>query len=187
ERSVFLTGVLYLGPLFLILSILNTIAISYGATAALPFGTIVELFFVLVVANIPLLAFGGVIGHRFRSKFQAPSATKRIPREIPPSAWYRKTPGQMFLGGLLPVSAIVLELHSFYASLWGYKILTLSGILFVTFIILVILVAMLSVALTYIQLTMEDHEWWWRYALQISAHNMHSRLSIWHRLARALS
>ncbi|XP_057479703.1 transmembrane 9 superfamily member 5-like [Actinidia eriantha] len=165
ERSVLLAGVLYVGPLFLILFMLNTIAIFYGATAALPFGTVAVILFVLAVVSFPLLAFGGIIGHRFRSKFQAPSTIKRLPREIPPSAWYGKTCGQMFLGGLLPFSAIVLELHNFYASLWGYKIFIHSSILLPTFIILVILVAMLSVGLTYIQLTVEDHEWWWRSVL----------------------
>lgn len=159
------------------MSILNTIAISYGATAALPFGTIVVIFMVLMVINIPLLAIGGVIGHRLRSKFQVPSATKRFPRGIPLSAWYRKTPGLMFVGGLLPFSAIVLELHNLYASIWGYKIYTLPSILFITFIILVLLVAMLSVGLLYIQLTMEDHEWWWRYVLQLRTHGMHIQLS----------
>lgn len=71
----------------------------------------------------------------------------------------------MFLGGLLPLSAVVLELHHLYASMWGYKIYTLSGILFITFIILIVLTAILSVGLTYIQLAVEDHEWWWRYVL----------------------
>ncbi|KAA8549864.1 hypothetical protein F0562_001548 [Nyssa sinensis] len=166
ERSVLLTGILYLGPLFITVSILNTVAIFYGATAALPFGTIVVIFLVYALVTIPLLAIGGVIGYRFSSKFQAPSATKRCPREIPALPWYRKTPGQLFLAGLLPFSAIVLELHHLYATVWGYKICTNSSILFFTFIILIILTALLSVGLTYIQLTIEDHEWWWRSVLR---------------------
>ncbi|KAK9279648.1 hypothetical protein L1049_013328 [Liquidambar formosana] len=166
ERSVFLTGILYLGPLFLTVSILNTVAISYGSTAALPFGSIAVVFLVYKFVTIPLLALGGVIGYRFRSAFQEPCPTKRCPREIPPSTWYRKTPGQMFIGGLLPFSAVVLELHHLYASLWGYKICTLSSILFVTFIILILLTAILSVGLTYMQLAVEDHEWWWRSLLR---------------------
>ncbi|KAM7496924.1 hypothetical protein LguiA_021338 [Lonicera macranthoides] len=166
ERSVILTGILYFAPLFLTAIILNTIAISFGTIAALPFGTIVVLLLLYALVAIPLLFFGGVIGYRFRSKFQAPSATKRVPREIPSLTWYRKTPGQMFLGGLLPFSAVVLELHHLYASMWGYKIYTLSGILFITFVILIILTAILSVGLTYIQLAVEDHEWWWRSVLR---------------------
>ncbi|KAG7947551.1 hypothetical protein I3843_14G100900 [Carya illinoinensis] len=165
ERSVRLVGILYLGPFVVTASILNTVAISYGATAALPFGTIILILLMCACVAIPLLAFGGVIGYRFRSEFQAPCATKRIPREIPPLAWYRKTSCQMFIAGLLSLSAIVLELHHLYASMWGYKICTLSSILFITFIIVILLTSMLSVGLTYIQLSVEDHEWWWRSVL----------------------
>lgn len=166
EKCLLLTGILYLGPLFLIVIILNTVAISVGSTAALPFGTMVVILLVYTLVAIPLLAFGGVIGYRFRFQFQAPSTTKRYPREIPSLAWYMKTPGQMFLGGLLPFSAIVLELHHLYASLWGYRIFTVPGILFMTFIILLVLISLLSIALTYIQLTVEDHTWWWRSILR---------------------
>ncbi|KAB5561653.1 hypothetical protein DKX38_006610 [Salix brachista] len=162
ERSVLLSGILYPGPSFVILSVLNTISVSYGATASLPFGTILVILLIYMLLAIPLLAFGGFIGHLFRSEFQAPSATKSHPREIPPLSWYRRTPCQMFIGGLLPFSAIAIESHHLYASLWGYKICTFPSILFVTFIILVMLTAILSIGMTYIQLSMEDHEWWWR-------------------------
>lgn len=162
EKSVLLTGILYLGPLFFTVFILNIVAISFGATAALPLGTIVVILLLYTLVAMPLLALGGMIGHRYSSEFQAPSVTKRVAREIPSLTWYMKTPGQMFVGGLLPFSAIVLELHHLYASMWGYKIFTLSGILFITFIILIVLTAMLSVGMTYIQLSLEDHEWWWR-------------------------
>ncbi|GKU93832.1 hypothetical protein SLEP1_g7395 [Rubroshorea leprosula] len=162
ERSVLLAGILYVGPLFVTVSILNTIAVSYGAMAALPVSTIFVIILIYTFVTTPLLALGGVIGHRFRSDFQAPCATKRFPREIPPLAWYRKTPCQMFLAGFFSFSAIVLELFYIYASLWGYKIFILPSILFVIFVILVMLTAILSVGLTYVQLSVEDHEWWWR-------------------------
>ncbi|KAB1227199.1 putative phagocytic receptor 1b [Morella rubra] len=158
EGSVRLAGFLYLGPFFVMVSILNTVAVSYGATAGLPFSTIMVILLVCTLVAIPLLALGGVIGHRWRSEFQATCATKRFHREIPPLAWYRKTPWQMFVAGLVSFSAIVLELHHLYASLWGYKIYTLASILLITFIILLILTSMLSVSLTYIQLSAEDHE-----------------------------
>ncbi|XVF19714.1 hypothetical protein REPUB_Repub11eG0134700 [Reevesia pubescens] len=165
EWSVLLAGIMYAGPLFVIGSILNVVAVSYGATAALPFGTIMAIILIYAFLTIPLLALGGVIGYLFKSEFRAPCATKRYPREIPPLAWYQKTPCQMFLGGFLSFSAIVLELQHLYASLWGYKIFTLPSILFVMFIILILLTAILSVGLTYIQLSVEDHEWWWRSVL----------------------
>ncbi|KAJ7947991.1 Transmembrane 9 superfamily member [Quillaja saponaria] len=164
-RTVLLAGVLYTGPLFVTVSVLNMVAVSYGTTAALPFGSIVVILLIYTFLAIPLLALGAVIGYHFRSEFQAPSATSRYPREIPQLTWYRRTPRQMFIGGLLPFSAIALQLHQLYASMWSYKIYTLPPILFVMFIILILITAILSAVLTYIQLSVEDHEWWWRSVL----------------------
>nr|GME11446.1 transmembrane 9 superfamily member 5 [Ipomoea batatas] len=153
---------LFLVPFLLQGFILNLVAASFKATLALPFGTILVILLIYALIAIPLLTLGGVVGYRCRSEFQAPSAQKKSPREIPSLAWYQKTPGQMFLAGLLPFSAIVLELHHLYTSIWGHKIFTLPGVLFVMFVILILLTLILSVGLTYFQLTAEDHEWWWR-------------------------
>ncbi|KAL2899448.1 Transmembrane 9 superfamily member 5 [Bienertia sinuspersici] len=161
ERSVLLTGILFMGPILLVLSILNTIAASYGSTAALPFGTIVLLFPIYTFIIALFLALGGIVGRYYScTKFVPP--TKRYVREIPPLTWYRKIQIQMFLGGLLPFSAVLVELHLFYASMWSYKLFTLPSILFLSFSILVCLTTILSVGLTYIQLSVEDPEWWWR-------------------------
>ena len=39
---------------------------------------------------------------------------------------------------------------------------TIWSILFIVFIILNIVTAFITVALTYFQLAVEDHAWWWR-------------------------
>jgi len=39
---------------------------------------------------------------------------------------------------------------------------TIYSILFIVFIILLIVTAFITIALTYFQLAVEDHEWWWR-------------------------
>ncbi|KAJ0237782.1 Transmembrane 9 superfamily member 5 [Hirschfeldia incana] len=163
KRSVRLAGILYTVPFLIIVSILNTVAITYGATAALPFGTVVVIILIYTLLNIPFLMFGGVLGNRFGlSEFQPPSAIKRNPREIPPQSWYRRKLYQMFLGGLVPFSAVALEWHQFYATLWGFKIHTSPGIMLFTFVVLILLSASVGIILTYIQLSGEDHEWWWR-------------------------
>lgn len=163
ERSVLLSGILFSAPLFLIQSILNTVAVAYRSTSALPFGTILVIVLLYTVLAVPLLALGGIMGKSLSSQFQAPTVTNKHARQIPPLSWYRKGPSQMFLAGLLPFSVIVLELRQVSTSLWGYKISVLPGTLFVTFVILLVLTAILSVGLTYIQLSSEDHDWWWRY------------------------
>ncbi|XP_027083641.1 transmembrane 9 superfamily member 5 isoform X1 [Coffea arabica] len=162
ERSVFLAGTLFFGPFIFIAFTLNLVAAYFGTTAALPFGTIFVLVIVHMVIGIPLLALGGLRGCNFRPEFQESHTNRKFSREVPPSTWYCRIPGQMFIAGLLPFSAIVMELHQLYASIWGYKIFTLPGILFITFMILVLVTAVLSILLTYFQLTVEDPDWWWR-------------------------
>uniref|UniRef100_A0A7C9E3X9 Transmembrane 9 superfamily member n=1 Tax=Opuntia streptacantha TaxID=393608 RepID=A0A7C9E3X9_OPUST len=160
EKSVLLTVILFTGPLFFVTSILNTVAISYGTTAVLPFGTIMMMLLIYAFITIPLLALGGILGHCYSPRNSMPYS-KRCFREIPPLNWYGKIHSQIFLGGLLPFSGILVELHLFYASLWSHKLYTLPSILFITFTILVLLTVILSIGLTYIQLSMEDSQWCW--------------------------
>ena len=39
---------------------------------------------------------------------------------------------------------------------------TIYRILFIVFLILIVVTAFITVALTYFQLAVEDHRWWWR-------------------------
>ncbi|ERN11066.1 hypothetical protein AMTR_s00024p00115620 [Amborella trichopoda] len=161
-RNLLLTGCLFCGPLFLTFCFLNTVAIVYSATAALPFGTIVVIVLIWSLVTSPLLVLGGIAGKNSKAEFQAPCRTTKYPREIPPLPWYRGTIPQMAMAGFLPFSAIYIELHYIFASVWGHKIYTIYSILFIVFIILIIVTAFITVALTYFQLAAEDHEWWWR-------------------------
>ncbi|KAK6125910.1 hypothetical protein DH2020_040347 [Rehmannia glutinosa] len=161
-RNLLLTGGLFCGPLFLTFCFLNTVAIAYHATAALPFGTIVVIFLIWALVTSPLLVLGGIAGKNSKAEFQAPCRTTKYPREIPPLPWYRGTLPQMAMAGFLPFSAIYIELYYIFASVWGHRIYTIYSILFIVFIILLIVTAFITVALTYFQLAAEDHEWWWR-------------------------
>ncbi|KAL5209003.1 hypothetical protein ABZP36_004626 [Zizania latifolia] len=161
-RNLLLTGCLFCGPLFLTFCFLNTVAIAYSATAALPFGTICVIVLIWTLVTFPLLVLGGIAGKNSKIEFQAPCRTTKYPREIPPLPWYRRTIPQMAMAGFLPFSAIYIELYYIFASVWGHRIYTIYSILFIVFIILLIVTAFITVALTYFQLAAEDHEWWWR-------------------------
>ncbi|GMY24765.1 transmembrane 9 superfamily member 2-like [Fagus crenata] len=162
-RNLLLTGSLFCGPLFFTFCFLNTVAIGYSSTAALPFGTIVVIFLIWTLVTSPLLVLGGIAGKNSKAEFQAPCRTAKFPREIPPLPWYRRTLPQMAMAGFLPFSAIYIELYYIFASVWGHRIYTIYSILFIVFIILLIVTAFITMALTYFQLAAEDHEWWWRY------------------------
>ncbi|XP_014504041.1 transmembrane 9 superfamily member 2 [Vigna radiata var. radiata] len=161
-KILVLTGSLFSGPLFFTFCFLNTVALAYNTTAALPFGTIVVIFLIWTLVTSPLLVLGGIAGKNSQTGFQAPCRTNKYPREIPQLPWYRTTLSQMAMAGFLPFSAIYIELYYIFASVWGHQIYTIYSILFIVFIILLIVTAFVTVALTYFQLATEDHEWWWR-------------------------
>ncbi|CAL5430351.1 unnamed protein product [Camellia sinensis] len=161
-RNLLLTGCLFCGPLFLTFCFLNTVAITYRATAALPLGTILVLLSIWELVATPWLLFGGIAAKNSKSKFQPPCRTTKYPREIPPECWYRGILPQMAVAGILPFGVIYVELYYLFATIWGHRIYTIYGILFIVFIILVIATAFVNVVLTYFWLAAENHEWWWR-------------------------
>lgn len=55
------------------------------------------------------------------------------------------------MAGFLPFSAIYIELHYIFNSIWGHKIYTLFGILFLAFIMLFIVTSFITIALIYFQ------------------------------------
>ncbi|CAI5472168.1 unnamed protein product [Closterium sp. Yama58-4] len=167
-RNILLTGCMFCGPVFISFCFLNTVAIVYNSTNAKPFGTIVIIILIWALITFPLLVAGGIAGKKSNAEFQAPCRTTKYPREIPVLPWYRHTVPQMAMAGFLPFSAIYIELYYIFASVWGHKVYTIYSILFIVFIILIIVTAFITIALTYFQLAVEDHEWWWRSVLRPS-------------------
>ncbi|KAK4283358.1 hypothetical protein QN277_000315 [Acacia crassicarpa] len=161
-RNLLLTGFLFTGPLFLTFSFLNTVAMVYNATVALPFGKVMVIVLIWTLVALPLLLLGGFVGKKNKAEFQAPCRTTNIPREIPPMPCYRKAIPQVAVAGFLPFGVMCMELHYVFASVWGLWTFSTYNILFIVFIILLIVTATVNVALTYFQLAAEDYEWWWR-------------------------
>jgi len=163
-RNLVLSGTLFPLPLFLMFCFLNTVAIAYNSQTALPFGTIVVIICIWALVTLPLTVIGGIIGRNTAKgrDMSAPCRTNKIPREIPPVPLYRQGACQVFMAGFLPFSAIYIELHYIFASVWGHKLYTLYGVLLISFGMLIIVTSFITVSLTYFQLAVEDHRWWWR-------------------------
>jgi transmembrane 9 superfamily protein 1 len=187
-----LTATLLPGPLLLVFSVLNSIAIYYGSSAALPFGTIVAVFSLYLLVTFPLTVVGAVAGRRSALATQpwgGTTRTNKVARAIPPLPWFRRTLPQMIIAGFLPFSSIYIELHFIFASVWGHRVYSLFGILALAFLLLVVVTAFISIALVYFQLAAEDHRWWWRslwyggasslfvYAYSIFYYYQHSAMS----------
>lgn len=160
--NTILTASLFPLPTFVVFVILNSAAWRRGATAALPFGTIVIIISLNLLVTFPLTVVGSIVGRNSAGDFDAPCRTTKVPRQIPEAPWFRQMPAQMFVAGFLPFSAIYIETHHIFSSVWGHKLYTLFGVLFLAVILLLIVTSFITVALTYFQLAIEDHRWWWR-------------------------
>lgn len=162
-RCVVLTTLLFPLPVFIVFSVANSIAIGHGSSSALPFGVIVTIGFLYSCISAPLTLFGGLMAKRYGKKdMEVPTRTTRVAREIPTEIpFYKGRQAQMLISGFLPFSAIYIELHYIFASMWGHHVYTLFGILFFAFVLLVVVTSAITVALLYFQLSREDHRWWW--------------------------
>jgi MFS family permease len=148
-------------PFVVVVLVANSVALYYNATASLPFTTMVIVLMVWLLVGVPLCVLGGIAGKNTAGQFNAPVRTKNFPREIPHIPIYRRWYTQMVMSGFLPFSAIYIELFYVFSSIWGHSSYQLFGILVIVFIILFVVVSCITVALTYFQLSMEDHRWWW--------------------------
>jgi len=162
-RCVLLTLLLFPLPVVIVFSWANSIAIFHGSTSALPFGVIVTITALYAFICAPMTLVGGLLAKNFGSKdMKVPTRTTRVAREIPTEIpWYKGRPLQMLISGFLPFSAIYIELHYIFASMWGHQVYTMFGILFFAFALLVIVTSSITVSLLYFQLSREDHRWWW--------------------------
>lgn len=160
--NILLSTVLFIGPVFLLWCVLNTIAIYYSSSAAFPFKVIVGLTFLYALVSFPLQLIGGITAKNFSPDLNTPCRTKQVPRQIPPTQWYKNSLTQFLISGLLPFSAIYIELYYVFKSMWGHIVYTPFPILFLVFLILVMVTSCITIAMTYLQISQENHEWWWR-------------------------
>eukprot|EP00929_Paragymnodinium_shiwhaense_P054510 TRINITY_DN27325_c0_g1_i1.p1 TRINITY_DN27325_c0_g1~~TRINITY_DN27325_c0_g1_i1.p1 ORF type:complete len:626 (+),score=149.04 TRINITY_DN27325_c0_g1_i1:70-1878(+) len=165
--NIFSTALVFAGPGFATWSFLNTVAMIYGSTAAMPYPTVLLMFSMWACVTFPLTVLGGIVGrHRAMKQSQSdlpfPCKTNKLAREIPSCKWYQSPVTQMFATGFLPFSAIYIELHYIFNSVWGPRIYSLYGILLLAFGMLLLVAATVTVLFTYFHLNAEDHRWWWR-------------------------
>lgn len=159
---VVVTSLLFTLPCFVLGLFLNIVASAYEATGALSLSAVLLIVTLWLFIGFPLTLVGSIAGRHLASPFEAPTRTNHHARAIPAAPWYRRSPVVMLFAGLLPFSAIYIELYFIYYSVWGHHHYTLFGLLFLVFIILVTVTACVTISLTYFQLAMEDHKWWWR-------------------------
>ncbi|KAK9333169.1 hypothetical protein V1520DRAFT_271225 [Lipomyces starkeyi] len=162
-KNALRTSMLVPGILLGCVVVLNFFSWSQSSSSAIPFGTLLVLISMWLFLLVPLVVVGGWLGF-MRPAIESPTRIKQIPRQIPPTPWYMKLKFAIFIGGLIPFAAILIELLFILKSVWqdktGYYYM--YGFLGLTFCILMVTVVEISIVTTYFQLCAEDYNWWWR-------------------------
>lgn len=160
-RNALTTVFLFCGPAAGIWLYLNSIALAYRSTRALPLWSIASIVALWAVVTIPLTVLGAIVGKNQSRPFDAPGRTAKIPREIPKSTWYRQPPFVALVCGLMPFSSIYVEVYFMFGAVWGHKIFQVYEMLAIVFAILIIVTTITTASAIYFQLVVENYKWAW--------------------------
>jgi len=156
-----LTACLYPGIFFAIFFLLNLLIWGQASSGAVPFATMFALLVLWFGISCPLVFLGAYFGFR-KGPLELPVRTNTIARAIPEQHWGYSFSSITLTCGLLPFGAVFTELFFIMSSVWQHQFYYLFGFLTLTFLILIVTCAEISISLTYFQLTSENHAWWWR-------------------------
>lgn len=146
---------------FSIFFVMNLLAVSKNSGDAVPFTRMIQLLLLWFGVSTPLVFFGAYFGFKVDA-IEFPVNTSNIPRQIPDQPWFMGSFFTAAIGGVMPFGACFLELFFIMSSLWMDQYYYVFGFLFLTFAILLLTCAEITVLFNYFQICGEDYRWWWR-------------------------
>lgn len=161
KPNLVLTAVLFPTIVFTLIGMLNLFLVFAGASGAVPFGTILAVLLLWFLISVPL-SIGGYFYGMKHGGWPQPVRTNPIPRQIPPVPWYLKPVPSIIIGGVLPFGAAFVELYYMLSSLFGNHTYYAFGFLFLTFGLVALTTATVSILFTYFMLCAEEYRWHWR-------------------------
>merc|ERR1719203_2114494 len=161
KQNTIITAAAFPGVLVVMFLALDIFLAFAGAATAVSIWTILALFLLWLCVSTPLVFVGSYFGFR-ADKLEVPTKTNQISRFIPETPWHCKLPYSMVLGGILPFGSVCIEMFFILGALWLHQIYYVVGFLLLVIIILVISCAEVGIMMCYMQLSAEDHQWWWR-------------------------
>lgn len=141
--------------------LVNSIAIYYHASRAIPFKTMLSIVAICMFVILPLNLIGSLIGRSLKGQADIPCRINVVPRPIPDKKWYLEPHIQAVAAGFLPFGSIFIEMYFIFTSFWAYKIYYVYGFMLLVALILVIVTACVSIVSTYFLLNSEDYRWRW--------------------------
>ncbi|KAK5684274.1 Transmembrane 9 superfamily member 2 [Elasticomyces elasticus] len=141
--------------------LLNLFIWARGSSGAVPFTTMLVILGMWFVITVPLSILGSWLGFK-QAQPPPPVRTNQIPRQIPPSTGYLRPLPSMLLVGILPFGAIFVELYFIMSSLWSNRIYYMFGFLFLSYGLLIVTSAAVTILMIYFLLCAENYHWQWR-------------------------
>ncbi|KAI4102840.1 MAG: hypothetical protein L6R37_004173 [Teloschistes peruensis] len=161
KRNIAMTPIMIPGIVFATFFLLNLFLWAKRSSGAVPFTTMLVILGIWFVISVPLSFAGSWVGFR-HAPITPPVRVNQIPRQIPPSTTYLRPFPSMLLVGILPFGAIFVELFFIMNNMWFGKVYYMFGFLFLTYTIMIITCAAVSVLLVYFLLCSENYHWQWR-------------------------
>ncbi|KAK5168866.1 Transmembrane 9 superfamily member 2 [Saxophila tyrrhenica] len=141
--------------------LLNLFVWARHSSGAVPFTTMLVIIGIWFCISVPLSLAGSWVGFRQPMR-DHPVKTNQIPRQIPPATGYLRPVPSMLAVGILPFGAIFIELFFIMNSLWSNRIYYMFGFLFLSFGLLIVTSAAVTIMMIYFVLCAENYHWQWR-------------------------
>jgi len=161
QKNIFFTATVLPTFVFAFMFLINLFLIGSESAGAVPFGTILVVLLLWVLVSVPLTIAGGIFGKRHGPVIN-PVRVNQIPRQIPPGPSYLKPHWASLLGGILPFGAAFVELYFTLGSLFASRAYYAFGFVALTFMVVALTTATVSILFSYFILCAEEYRWQWR-------------------------
>ncbi|KAJ1772675.1 hypothetical protein IW140_002625 [Coemansia sp. RSA 1813] len=141
--------------------VLNMFLWYRASSAAMPLSTILLLFALWLLIELPLTLLGGWLGFR-RPPYSEPVRTNAIPRPVPPQPTFLRPVPSILLAGALPFAVIFIELFFVLKSIWQDAFYYEYGFTIIVGLILSLTVCETTIIMVWLSLNSGQHKWWWR-------------------------
>ena len=161
-RNYFVSALFFVGPVLLLYLLANVVLSVNGSPAALTMKVVSELFIMIGVLDLGLFGLGYLVGLQM-SPFHCTARVNSIERAVPKQPFFLSIWFTGLVCGTTIFAAIYVQVYFIFLSFWtNLTYYYLFGLLLIVLIAMLLLSCEISVFVTYLNLSYENHRWWWR-------------------------
>jgi transmembrane 9 superfamily protein 2/4 len=140
---------------------INILTWIHGSSLSVPFLTLHIYFFLWFLVSTPLAMAGSYIGFQ-QNWLRFPVQPRSLRRQIPSQPLHLKMPFVLILAGVLPFASFFLDFISIMHALWVGIYDTNYTWCMLSFTLVLVQCALITMSLMVSQFQRENHQWWWR-------------------------